>query len=131
MVVFHSKRYGLTRLGFGLNVMPQIMKTIISAVFSQEETVEKATLAYLSDIYINKDVSPVSHIQAKLAQFGLDCKDPEWLEDRTCILGLEVSGEEGILRWKWGSVVLGISEVLTRWTVFFPVRKTCGAPTST
>ena len=36
-------------------------------------------LAYLNDIYINKDVSQASHIWAKLAQFGLDCKDPEQL----------------------------------------------------
>ena len=31
-VVFHNKRYCLTRLAFSLNVMPQISKTIISAV---------------------------------------------------------------------------------------------------
>ena len=52
----------LTRLSFGLNITLQIMKTNVSAVLSQEETVEKATLAYIDDIYINKDVSPASHI---------------------------------------------------------------------
>ena len=89
-MAFLGKRYCLTRLDFGLNVAPQIMKTIISAVLSQEEVVEKATSAYFNDIYINKDVKLALHIQVKLTQFGLNCKDPEQLEDRTLILGLDV-----------------------------------------
>ena len=56
-VVFHGKRYCLTKLGFSLNVTLQIMKNIVSTVLSQEEMVEKSTLAYLNDIYINEDVS--------------------------------------------------------------------------
>ena len=64
-VVFCAKRYCLTKLGFGLNVALQIMKTIVSAMFSQ----------------------------GKSAEFGLDCKDPEELEDEACVLVLDV-------RWK-------------------------------
>ena len=120
MVVFHCKKYCLTRLGFGLNVVPQIMKTIVSAVLTQEETVEKAMSAYLDDIYINEDVSPALHIQAKLAHFGLDCKDPEWLEDRAHIVGLDNRGEEDTLQWKRGSVVPGIPKVLIKRTIFSP-----------
>ena len=51
---------------------------------------EKVMSAYLDDIYINKDVSSVLHIHTKLAQFSLDCKDPEWLKDGVCVLGLDV-----------------------------------------
>ena len=49
-MVFCGKRYCLTRLGFGLHVAPQIMKTIVS-VLSREEKVEKATSVYLDDLY--------------------------------------------------------------------------------
>ena len=76
-VIFISKRYCLTRLGFDLNVAPQIMKAIINAVLSQEEKVKERTSAYLDDIYVNDDI--VSKV--KLAQFGLICKDPKRLED--------------------------------------------------
>ena len=61
-VVFCGKRYCLIRVGSSLNVVPQIMKTIVSVVLSQEETVKKAMSVYLNDIYINEDVGPVSHI---------------------------------------------------------------------
>ena len=81
-----SWRKVLTRLGFSLNVAPQIIKIIISAVLSQEKMVKKVMWAYLDDIYINEDVSPTSHIQAKLVQFGLIWKDPEWREDVVHIL---------------------------------------------
>ena len=40
-VMFASKRYCLTRLGFGLNVAPQIMKAFINAVLSQEEKLKE------------------------------------------------------------------------------------------
>ena len=115
-----------TRLGFSLNVVPQIMKTIISAVLSQEETVERAMSTYFNDIYINENVKPVLHIQVKLAQFGLDCKDPERLEDGVQVLGLDIWGKDGTLRWRQGSVVLGIPEVLTRQTVFSLCEKLVG-----
>ena len=67
-------------------------------MLSQEETVKKTTSVYLNDIYSNEDVSSVLHIQAKLAQFGLDCKDPELLEDGACVLDLDVRQEEGTLQ---------------------------------
>ena len=54
---------------------------------------EKAMSAFLDNIDINKDFNPASHIRAILTQFGLDSKDPERLEDRVRILGLDV--EEG------------------------------------
>ena len=75
-VIFTRKRYCLTRLGFGLNVAPQIMKTIINAVLSQEEKVNKGTSAYRDNIHVNEDITSL-HAKVKLVQFGLICKDPE------------------------------------------------------
>ena len=125
-VMFKGRRYCLTRLGFGLNVAPQIMKTIISAVLSQEEAVERATSAYLDDIYVNEGIVPASRVQAKLAQFGLICKDPERLEDGARVLGLDVRGEHGILKWRRGSAVPDVPSVVTRRTVFSLCGKLVG-----
>ena len=89
-VMFASKRYCLARLSSGLNVAPQVMKTIINAVLSQEEKVKEGTPAYLDDIYVNEDIMSSLHVKVKLAQFGLICKNPERLEDGACVLGLDV-----------------------------------------
>lgn len=93
-----GRRYCLTRLGFGLNMAPQIMKAIISAVLSQEETVKEGMSMYTDDIYANEDIMSSQQVRAKLAQFGLICKDPEWLQDSTHVLGLDVRDEQGTLQ---------------------------------
>ena len=63
-VVIASRRYCLTRLGFGLNVAPQIMKTIVNAVLSQQERIKEGTSAYLDDIYVNEDVVSSSRVRS-------------------------------------------------------------------
>ena len=72
-----KQRYCLTCLGFGLNEAPLIMKAIVSMMLSQEEAVGHAVSAYIDDIYVNKDVMPVTSVKECLARFGLECKDPE------------------------------------------------------
>ena len=72
--MFAGRRYSLTRLVFGLNMPPQIMKTIIGVVLSQEEKVKEGVSAYLDDIYVNEDIVLWLHVEMKLAQFGLICK---------------------------------------------------------
>ena len=76
-----GRRYCLTCLVFGLNVAPLIMKAINSTVLAQDVTVSQAASAYIDDIFINEDVAPTTRIREHLAQFGLECKDPEWLEN--------------------------------------------------
>ena len=78
-----EQRYCLTHSGFGLNVAPLIMKAIVSAVLSHEEAVGHTAFAYIDDIYVNKDVMPATRVREHLARFGLECKDPERLEDGT------------------------------------------------
>ena len=96
-VVFAGRRYCLTRLGFGMNVAPEIMKTIVNAVLSHQETIKEGTSAYLNDIYVNEDVVSSSRVRSQLAEFGLICKDPERLEDGARVLGLERSTGAGDL----------------------------------
>ena len=79
-------RYCLTRLGFDFNVAPLIMKAIVSEVLSQEEAVGHAASAYIDDIYVNEDVMPATRVREHLARFGLECKDPERLEDGARVL---------------------------------------------
>ncbi|CDW57882.1 hypothetical protein TTRE_0000618001 [Trichuris trichiura] len=55
-VVFKRRRYCLTRLGFGLNVAPLIMKAVVKWVLSQDLTVEKGTSACIDDILVDEDV---------------------------------------------------------------------------
>ena len=56
------------------------MKVIVSMVLLQEEAVGCTASAYIDDIYINEDV-PATHIREHQAKFGLECKDPEQVED--------------------------------------------------
>ena len=81
------------------------MKAIVSAVLLQEEAVGCAASAYIDNIYVNEDVVPVTPVREHLAQFRLECKDLEWLEDSARVLGLAVGMECGELQWKRGSVV--------------------------
>ena len=116
----------LTRLGFGLNVAPQIMKTIINAVLSQQETIKEGTSAYLDDIYVNEDVVSSSRVRSQLAKFGLICKDPERLEDGTRVLGLNIRQERGTLKWQRGTAVPEVPDVFTRRAVFSLCGKLVG-----
>ena len=125
-VMYKGKRYCLTRLGFGLNVAPLVMKTIVNTVLKQEGEIDKATSAYIDDIYVNESISSASRVRAKMAEFGLSCKDPERLEDGARVLGLEVSKERDKLTWRRGAVVPDFPEVLTRRTIFSLCGKLIG-----
>ena len=57
---------------------------------------------------------PVAILRERLAQFGLEGKDPEQLGDGTQVLGLTVVIEIGEVRWKQGSIVLEDPDVITR-----------------
>ena len=116
--MFAGKRYCLTSLGFGLNVAPEIIKAVINAVLSQEAKVKEGISVYLDDIYMNEDIVSSLHINAKLAQFGLICKEPERLEDGVRVLGLDVHGKQGSFRWSHRAVLPEVPDVLTRRCVF-------------
>ena len=105
--MFTGRRYCLFRLSFELNVVLQIMKAIIGTVLSQEDKVKERACAFLND-----------NIRIKLAQFTMICKDSEWLENNTHLLGLDVHGEQETLQWRWETVVPEVPNVLTRLVVF-------------
>ena len=117
-MIFRGQRYCLTRLGFGLNVAPSVMKAVLTAVLPQDETVDRATSSYLDDIFINEDVASVQCVENHLSRYGLECKPAERVADGARVLGLEVWGERRELRWKRNNVFGEIPDVLTRRTVF-------------
>ena len=69
-VIFRGQRFCLTRLGFGLNVAPLIMKSVIDAIVSQDRTIKSATSAYVDDILINENRVPASRVRKPGLWFG-------------------------------------------------------------
>lgn len=63
------------QLGFGLNMAPLVMKSIIDALQSQEESVGRATSAYIDNVYVSESIASAEHVRAKLAEYGLMSKD--------------------------------------------------------
>ena len=49
-----------------------------------------------------------------LLQFGLICKDPEWLRDGTRVLGLHIMEEHGKLQWCREGELPMLPDVLTQ-----------------
>ena len=87
-VIFRGQRYCLTRLGFGLNVAPSVMKSVLTEVLTQEETVDRATSSYLDDIFVNEDVVSVQCVEDHLLRYGLECNPAERVADGARVLGL-------------------------------------------
>ena len=113
-VIFRGQRYCLTRLGFGLNVAPSIMKAMLAKVLAQNEDVQRATSLYLDDVFVNENVASAQQVQDHLSRFRHVCKPAERLASGARVLGLDVWGEQGRLLWKCGNALGEIPQVLTR-----------------
>ena len=70
-VCYKGRRYCLTCLGFGLNVVPLIMKAVLDYVLLQDPVVQKGTSAYIDDILVNKDIIMASNVEQHLETYGL------------------------------------------------------------
>ena len=53
-VKIKGQRYCLTHLGYGLNVAPIIMRSIINMMMAQDETIQGAMSSYIDDIFVNE-----------------------------------------------------------------------------
>uniref|UniRef100_A0A5S6QAF9 Reverse transcriptase domain-containing protein n=1 Tax=Trichuris muris TaxID=70415 RepID=A0A5S6QAF9_TRIMR len=113
-VMYRGRIYCLTRLGFGLNVAPLVMKVVLNRVLSQDEAVKKGTSAYIDDILVNEDVIEAKRVERHLARYGLTCKPHERVADGVRVLGLKVWGEQGRLMRKRDNQVATVPERLTR-----------------
>ena len=118
MVKIKGQRYCLTCLGFGRNVAPQIMQSVVKAVIRQDETVNGTTSSYVDDIFVNESVCSAAQVKMHLELFGLTRKDPEQLSSGARVLGVYVWEEHGKLRWQHNSKRPKVLDVLTRHAIF-------------
>lgn len=86
------------------------MKAIVSTVMKQEEAIDRMTSAYIESISVNEDVVPTTRIREHLPRFGLECNDPQQLEDSPRVLGLTVGME---LRWKRRCIIPEVPDIVT------------------
>lgn len=117
-VEVHGRRYCLTRLGFGLNVAPLIMKAVVRAILEQDEAVARGVLPYVDDLLVDEDVVSADRVVEHFARYGLACKPPQRAADGARLLGLRVSERAGELRWRRDNPVAAPPDTLTRRTVF-------------
>ena len=117
-VVFKDKRYCLTRLGFGLNVAPLVMKAVLNKVLAQNSEVRRGTSAYVDDVLVREDIVPVQEVVKHLEKYGLTSKQPESMQAGARALGLQVWGEGGALRWRRGGTIPEVPPQVTRRDVF-------------
>ena len=125
-VLFRGRRYCLTRMGFGLNIAPLVLKKILSTVLSWDERINTAVSPYLDDMMVNEDVASVADVVRHLSRYGLTCKPAESVYEGARVLGMRVWGEQRGLFWKRDSIIKDMPERLTRRTVF----SLCGQLTS-
>ena len=118
-VIIRGHRYCLTRLGFGLNVAPMIMKAVVRAVLAQDPDIERAVLPYVDDLLVDEDVVSADRVVQHFARFGLQCKPPQRAADGARMLGLRVRRESGgTLRWTRDNSVAAPPQRVTRRAVF-------------
>lgn len=102
-VIIEVRRYCLTLMCLGLNVVSSIMRVIMDAVLSNNEIIRWTPRAYIDDIYINENVASAGNMKQHLVNFGLVSKKPKRLKkDSALALGLQVWRECNTHWWKWG-----------------------------
>lgn len=117
-VMVRGQRYCLTRLGFGLNVAPQIMKAVVGAVLAEDADMQRAVLPYVDDLLVNEDIISADSVVRHFARFGLTCKQPERAADGARLLGLHVQLKDGELHWSRDNDAPPPPEIITRRAVF-------------
>ena len=111
-VVFKGRRYCLTRLGFGLNIAPLVLKKVLNTVLSWDEKIDRATSPYLDDILVDESIASAMEVENHLV-----CKLAESVPRGARVLGMRVWEEHDGLVWKRDNPV-DVPEKLTRRSVF-------------
>ena len=113
-VKFEGRQYCLTRLGFGLNVAPLVMKAVLNKVLEQDKEVRAGTSAYVDDILVDEGLVSAERVATHLRAFGLETKQPERVDDGMRVLGMHVQRDGDVLMWSRDNAVT--SEVTTKMT---------------
>ena len=78
------------------------MKSVISAIRSQDHEIKSAISAYVDDIFIDESIFSAARVRQYFADYGLVRKDPDRVRDGAKVLGLQVWGDDDSFRWKRG-----------------------------
>ncbi|QQP54658.1 Uncharacterized protein FKW44_007562 [Caligus rogercresseyi] len=89
-VKVNKRPYQLTRMGFGLNCGPEIIKAIFNVMIGQDKKIESATDSYFDDIIVDTEKVNVEEVRRLLKKFDLECKEPVPLENER-VLGLQLT----------------------------------------
>ena len=76
------------------------MQTIVDAILTKDKRIQRATSAYIDDVYVDKSIVPAAHVKEHLCSFSLLSKELERLQD-----GLQVWGEDNSLYWRRGNKI--------------------------
>ena len=93
VVVYDGKKYTMAGMGFGLNVAPNVMDTIVKYLTRKFPNVDN----FADDLFMPRSI--MMSVKDTLAQFGLPTKPAEELESPQ-VLGLPLSGPPSMLRWQ-------------------------------
>ena len=118
IVMVRGQRYCLTRLGFGLNVAPLVMKAVVKTILAQDPEIERAVLPYVDDLLVNEDIVCAEQVSAHFAAYGLECKKPCRAEDGARLLGLHVQSCDGQLWWTRDNTITPPPTQVTRRSIF-------------
>lgn len=120
-VIVRGVRYCLTRLGFGLNVSPLIMKSVLTAALEQNSRIAKAASAYVDDIIVDETIASADEVKEHLRNFGLQCKPIERIGDSSDgvrVLGVRVFNNRGCVCWKRDNDVGKMPAKITKRSIF-------------
>lgn len=117
-VMVRGRRHCLTRLGFGLNIAPSVMKAVVKTILAQDANIESAVVPYVDDLLVNEDIVSAEQVAAHFSRFGLECKPPNRAADGARLLGLHVQSSNGQLQWTRDNPVDPPPRRVTRRAVF-------------
>ena len=119
LVKYKGQTFCLTRLDFGLNCAPRIMKKILKTVLAKSKRIQLATSSYIDDILVDESRVTVKELVSHLNEYSLVTKPPEPL-DGGAALGLRLQKNEK------DSSCFPRETNLTRRELFFVCRKLVG-----
>ena len=127
-VRFEGQQYCLTRLGFGINVAPLVMKAVLNKVLDQDDVVRKGTSAYVDDILVDEETVSAERVTEHLEAYGLETKPPERVGNGMRALGMFVWEDGDCLRWRRHCAVEDglVASTLTRRDVYSLCGKLVG-----
>ena len=94
-------------MGFGLNVAPSIIQTIVDAILTKDKRIQLATSAYIDDVYVDESNVPAARVKEHLCSFGFLSKDNS-------------------LYWRRGNKIPDMPCVVTRQNIFSLCGKLVG-----